>query len=185
MSSTELIINQTKKWIVDVVIGCNFCPFAAYPVKKGLVHYAVEGGTSPQAILDTLLNECRRLDSDGGIETTLLILPNAVPVFEHYLLLLDEAERMLKRRKYEGIYQLASFHPQYSFAGVPVDDPANYTNRSVYPMLQLLREASLTLALEKYQHPEEIPVNNVSFARQKGKLHMQALRDACLELRQG
>jgi hypothetical protein len=130
------------------------------------------------------MEECRRLDSNHDIETTLLIMENAVPLFGDYLQLLDQAERMLKKNKYEGIYQLASFHPLYSFAGAPFDDPANYTNRSVYPMIQLLREESITVAVGKYAFPEKIPEKNIEYARSKGLMHMQLLRDACVSLRQ-
>jgi hypothetical protein len=184
MSNIELIISQTKKWITDVVIGCNFCPFAAKPVKEGTVRYAVVESAIPLNCLDTLLEECRQLDINRDIETTLLIMVNAVPLFEDYLQLLDRAEKLLRKNKYEGVYQLASFHPHYSFADAVYDDPANYTNRSVYPMFQLLREESVTQAVEKYPFPEKIPEKNIVYARSRGLKHMQILRDACVSLRQ-
>ena len=84
----------------------------------------------------------------------------------------------MQKSGYEGVYQLASFHPLYRFAGSKADDAANYTNRSVYPMLHLLREASIEKALQHYADPEQIPENNIRFARGKGVLYMKALWDA-------
>lgn len=86
----------------------------------------------------------------------------------------------MKRKKYEGIYQVASFHPEYVFADSPMDDPANYTNRSPYPMLHILREASIAKAISHYTSPEKIPERNVHFAREKGLAFMKALREASM-----
>jgi uncharacterized protein len=180
MNNTELIIQQTKKWITDVVIGCNFCPFAAKEIKQNTVHYEIEYSDEPEDCLRAFLHECLRLDDHAAIETSFLILPNGVPQFDNYLALVAHAERILKQKGYEGIYQVASFHPLYRFADTPDNDAANYTNRSVYPMLHLLREESIERALKKYTDPEQIPERNIRFAREKGAAYMQMLRDACL-----
>ncbi len=176
---TEAVIRQTKKWITDVVSGCNFCPFAARELKQQTIHYQVEMATSLTHCLESFLKECRRLD-EGGIETSLLILPQAFPVFDDYLELTRLAEKLLKQEGYEGVYQVASFHPLYVFAGAPADDAANYTNRSLYPMLHLLREESIEKALASFPAPEQIPARNIQFARSKGLAYMKMLRDACL-----
>src|SRR5688500_17833202 len=154
MKETEQIIQQTKNWIKKVVIGCNFCPFAAREVTNNRVHYTVEWSVDVNSCLQALILECKQLDKEKTIETTLLILPKAVPKFSDYLQLLSLAEKLLKKQDYEGIYQIASFHPQYRFAGAPKKDAANYTNRSIYPMLQLLREESVEQALAHYAEPE-------------------------------
>ncbi len=180
MKTTEQIIAQTKKWITDVVIGCNFCPFAAKEIKKQTVRYQVENSTNKAASLDAFLQECIRLDEDEDIVTTLLIFPDGFQQFDDFLDLLADAEDLLIENDYEGIYQVASFHPQYIFGGAPVNDAANYTNRSVYPMLHLLREAQMDEALERYPNPDNIPDNNILFAREKGIQYMKMLRDACL-----
>jgi hypothetical protein len=86
----------------------------------------------------------------------------------------------MEQEGYEGTYQLASFHPDYCFEGEDKNDAANYTNRSVYPMLHLLREDSITKALALYKNPELIPEHNIQLAREKGLLYMQMLRAACL-----
>ncbi len=179
MSSSQQIIDQTKKWINDVVVGCNFCPFAAHVIKQQTVHYQVEESVTMAACMDSFLIEAIRLDNEKNIETSFLIFPNAFEIFDDYLDFAGLAERLLNEHGYEGIYQLASFHPLYRFAGVAENDAANYTNRSVYPMLHLLREASIDKALENYPNPENIPNRNIDFAREKGLLYMKMLRDAC------
>jgi hypothetical protein len=180
MKAKEQIIEQTKKWITDVVIGCNFCPFAAKEIKKKSIHYQIEKSTDKAACLQTLLKECERLNEDENIMTTLLIFPDSFHQFDDFLDLLADAEELLIENDYEGVYQVASFHPQYIFAGAPVNDAANYTNRSVYPMLHLLRETQIDEALERYPNPSSIPDNNIHFAREKGVQYMKLLRDACL-----
>ena len=180
MITSQQIIDQTKKWIIDVVVGCNFCPFAANPMKQQRVHFEVETSSSLNVCMDALLQEMKRLDDDINIETTFLIFPDTFREFEDYLKLVTAAEKLLKQNGYEGIYQLASFHPLYVFANSSVNDAANYTNRSVYAMLHLLREESMDRALEHYQQPEKIPERNVDFARKKGLTFMKLLRDSCM-----
>lgn len=181
MVTSLQVIEQTKKWINDVVIGCNFCPFAANVIKQQTVFYQVETSIDPEICLASFLKEVTRLDEDINIETSFLIFPHSFHQFDDYLNLVSVAEKLLKQNGYEGIYQLASFHPLYHFAGVPENDAANYTNRSVYPMLHLLREASIDKALENYKNPEDIPARNIDFAREKGLTYMKMLRDACLK----
>lgn len=178
LTSTQAIV-QTENWIRDVVIGCNFCPFAANVVKQKTVYYIVENSVDMEACLVSFAEEITRLTSDENIETSLLILPYATEKFDDYLNLFFAAEELLKQEGYEGIYQLASFHPLYCFADAAQDDAANYTNRSPYPMLHLLRESSIDKALQNYKDPEAIPERNINFARQKGLVYMQMLRDAC------
>ena len=180
MPSNEQVIEQTKNWIREVVIGCNFCPFAAREVKQNTIHYEVEESGRPDSCLKTLLAECSRLDANPAIATTLIIFPNAFQQFDDYLDLVAAAEKSLRRKGYEGIYQLASFQPLYRFEGAPAEDAANYTNRSPYPMLHILREAAIDKALANYPDPEGIPERNILFAREKGVEYMKMLRDSCL-----
>jgi uncharacterized protein len=180
MDTAATIIEQTKKWITSVVIGCNFCPFAAREVKRNSIHYQVEISTDLNVCLLAFLQECIRLDNEEAIETTLLIFPNAFQTFDAYLDLLSLAERAIKKKGYEGVYQVASFHPLYRFADSNDDDAANYTNRSIYPMLHLLREEKMEQALQHYHAPEQIPERNIQFAREKGLGYMKRLKDSCL-----
>jgi len=172
------IIDRTKKWIIDVVIGCNFCPFAANVVKQKTIFYKVEENKEVETCLASFVLEMERLDNDPAIETSFLIFPNAFQQFDDYLDLVSLAEKLLKRKSYEGVYQVASFHPLYLFANSDESDPANYTNRSIYPMLQLLREESIDKALANYKDPESIPARNINFAKEKGLVYMKMLRDA-------
>ena len=180
MLNHELVISQTKKWIVDVVVACNFCPFAAKEVKRGSIHYQVISNAERDVILKALTAAFHQLDSEKEIETTLLILPEGFSDFTDYLDLVADAEDMLAEQGYEGIYQVASFHPEYLFEDSVSLDPANYTNRSPYPMLHILREESVTRAIDSYPDPENIPQRNIDFANQKGLAYMRLLRDACM-----
>lgn len=179
MEDHAQVIARTQNWIRKVVIGCNFCPFAAREMKQGRVHFQAAEATTITAARDALLQECRRLDKDTSIGTTLLIFSSGFTVFEDYLGLVTAGEKLLRMKGYDGVYQLASFHPDYRFADADADDPANYTNRSIYPMLHLLRERDVRKALQFYPHPENIPVDNVRFAREKGAAFMQLLKDGC------
>ena len=174
----EQVIDRTKKWIIDVVIGCNFCPFAANVVKLQTIFYKVEESTEMDECLDSFVHEMKRLDDDPAIETSFLIFPKAFQKFDDYLDLVSLSQNRLNRNNYEGVYQIASFHPLYLFANSDENDPANYTNRSIYPMLQLLREESIDKALANYKSPESIPVCNINFAKEKGLAYMKMLRDA-------
>ena len=174
------IIEQTTKWMKDVVIASDFCPFAAREMKRNTIYYKV-ARTGEENPLELFLKECSRLNLNKEIETSLLIFPDAFQNFDDYLDLVSKAEKLLKKKGYEGIYQVASFHPLYRFAGSTADDAANFTNRSPYPMLHLLREESTEKALLRYPNPENIPENNIHFARKKGFAYMNMLRDSCLK----
>jgi hypothetical protein len=180
MTLNEKVIKQTTNWIKSVVIDCNFCPFAAKALFNKAVRYIVETDTSLEKSLKALETELQHLDSDETTETSFIIFSNDFADFSTYLSLVKKAERLLTKEGYEGIYQLASFHPDYCFAGLDTDDPANYTNRSMYPMIHILREESITKALRLFPHPELIPEYNVDFARQKGLQYMQLLRATCI-----
>ena len=178
-AADDLVVRHTRSWVESIVIGCNFCPFAQREMARGSVRFQVVRAVAPEACLQALVDECVTLDRDPAIETTLVIYPDAVQDFDDFLGLLELAEALLPAQGYEGIYQLASFHPQYCFAGAGNDDAANYTNRSPYPVLHLLREASLARALASYPHPEKIPEQNIDRARRIGLAQLQARLDAC------
>lgn len=174
-------ISETKKWLETVVIAHNICPFAERVFKHDGIRFAVETTTEIETCLLNLILECERLDTDESIETTLLIYPNTFADFEAYLDFLELAQGLLEVQNYEGVYQLASFHPNYCFEGSAENDAANYTNRSPYPMLHLLRESSLERALANYKNPEKIPDNNVKLTRELGLEKMKSTLAACYE----
>jgi uncharacterized protein len=180
MISSQQIITQTQNWINTVVIGCNFCPFAAKVVNNKAVNYKVEESSIDAECLAAFLKEIIFLDNNPKAETSFLIFALAFKKFDDYLVFVSKAESLLKKKKYKGIYQIASFHPNYLFANSTYNDAENYTNRSIYPMLHLLRESSIDKAVEFYKNVHSIPANNIAFAKQKGLVYMKMLRDSCL-----
>ena len=174
-SDTATIIAQTKKWIIDVVVGCNFCPFAAREIKRGSIHYDVLHNATLASTLEQVAKTFVYLDEHAEIETAFIILPSCFEIFDDYLDMLSLADDLLIKEDYEGIYQLASFHPGYLFAGSDEEDPSNYTNRSPYPMLHFLREDSVSKAIDSYPDIDEVPQRNIVFTHEKGLKYMQDL----------
>jgi hypothetical protein len=177
----QIAIDKTRNWIEQVVVGLNFCPFANRAVIGKTIHYEVLQEATLKDALEALVKAFHHLDTSTDIETTFIIFPNNFAKFKDYLTLVDLAEKLLRKQKLNGVYQIASFHPDYAFAGAPKSDAANYTNRSIYPMLHILRESSVTRALEYFPHPENIPERNIKLAREKGITFMQALRESCMK----
>ncbi|NOQ79107.1 MAG: DUF1415 family protein, partial [Gammaproteobacteria bacterium] len=129
--------------------------------------------------LENLVLECERLDQQPEIETTLFILSQLGQDFNDYLDFLDIANQLLIDQGYESVYQLASFHPDYCFEQSDEDDAANYTNRSPYPTLHIIREKSLAKALQSYPDPELIPERNVEYCQSLGLKKMQEMLKHC------
>lgn len=177
--SNDDVIRHTKKWVNDVVVGFNFCPFAKFEVDKDSIRYSVfEGGEEAQA-LEFLLEECDLLDSNENVETSLLLFPRHFASFDDYLNLVDMANALLEERGYEGVYQLATFHPEYCFFGEEPSDNSNYTNRSPYPTLHLLREESLEQALDRFPQIGSIPGRNIELTREMDAVFLKGLLQAC------
>ncbi len=173
-------IKETITWLTGFVIEHNICPFAKREYDQNTIRYCVIDTADITESLTSLIMECLHLDSHREITTTLLILPNGFDNFDDFLDLLAFAEELLIEQGYEGVYQIASFHPDYCFQDVSPDDPANYTNRSPYPMLHVLRESSIEAALKSFPHPEKIPERNIQYTRQLGHSTLQKLLSACI-----
>lgn len=169
----------TQTWLESVIIEYGICPFAKREQERGSIHFSISHDIEIEQCLLHLMLECDRLDTEAGIETTLLIYADAFTELDDYLDFVDIAESLLTERGYEGTYQLASFHPDYCFQDSDSDDAANYTNRSPYPMLHLLRETSIERAVASYPDPESIPQHNIELTRKLGLAKMQALLAAC------
>ncbi|MEP7196458.1 MAG: DUF1415 domain-containing protein [Saprospiraceae bacterium] len=174
-------IQQTKNWIHKVVIGCNFCPFAAKAmnISEG-VHFDLLDPSDETPFDEYLEQQFIQLDNQSSVETSFIIFSDLGIDFESFLGIVDLANEVLILKDLEGIYQFASFHPEYCFEGVESDDPSNYTNRSIYPMLQILRETSISKVRETYPDIESIPDRNIEYARTKGLDAMLALRASCI-----
>jgi hypothetical protein len=164
-----------KSWIEKVIIGLNFCPFAKKEIERNTVRFAIFPTTEINDALGHLLEELALLDQQMDIQTTLLVFPLGFVTFESYLDLLELASSLISQGGYGGIYQLASFHPEYCFDGEEQNDPANYTNRSPYPILHILRESSIDKVLKHHPQPESIPEKNIAKARELGSIFLQAL----------
>ncbi len=172
-------IETTQAWLKTIIIEYSICPFAKREMQRGSIFYAVSHERKLKTCLQLLLQECERLNTDANIETSLLIYAGAFNLFDDYLDFLAMAEDLLIDEGYEGIYQLASFHPDYNFNESDGEDPANYTNRSPYPMLHLLRETSIDNAVNTYPDTDKIPERNMAVTRQLGLAKMQGLLAAC------
>ncbi|MEP6342403.1 MAG: DUF1415 domain-containing protein [Maricaulaceae bacterium] len=179
MPDNTKYINQTRKWLTDVVIGHSLCPFAKREHDNDRIHYDVIETADLHNQLEQIVAQCSALDKDINRETSLLIFPLGLSDFEEYLDMLDIATALLNAQSYEGVYQLASFHPNYCFAGADLDDPSNYTNRSPYPVLHILRESSIEAALKNYPNPEKIPERNIQLTKSLGVETMRALLADC------
>jgi hypothetical protein len=164
-----------KSWIYKVIIGLNFCPFAKKEMQRNTVRYAIYDAAQINDALGHFLEELAVLDQQQDIQTTLLIFFNGFSDFEEYLDMLELANSLMAQSGYGGIYQVASFHPDYCFDGEAQDDPANYTNRSPYPILHILRESSIEDVLKHYPEPENIPENNIAKARELGSSFLKTL----------
>jgi len=180
-TDNALIISQTRKWITDVVVGCNFCPFAAREVRRDAILYQVLHAPDAADCMEGTLAILQQMDEQPDIETALLILPGSFEEFEDYLDLVATAEALIEENEYEGIYQVASFHPNYLFAGEADGSPGNYTNRSPYPMLHFLREESVSRAVDSHPDISAIPANNIRYSNEKGLAYMQMLLAKSME----
>jgi hypothetical protein len=152
-----------RRWLERAVIGLNLCPFAKAVHVKGQIHYAVYEGTEQADLMDALLSQARDLAALDAAQrdTTLLIAPNTLADFLDFNDFTARAERQLARAGYDGVFQLASFHPQFQFAGTEADDIGNATNRAPYPTLHLLREDSVDRAVEAFPDAEAIFERNI------------------------
>ncbi|RKR02443.1 hypothetical protein C7446_2157 [Kushneria sinocarnis] len=172
----------TRRWLYNFVIAHDICPFARREFDADRVRYCRVSGHDTEALLQRLIEECRHLDADAHTATTLLIVTPGLEVFEDYLDALALAERLMQLEGYEGVYQLASFHPDYRFGDAPADDPANLTNCSPFPVLHLLREAQVEAALQRFANPERIPERNISLLRDRGHEWWRNIMQTCCDI---
>lgn len=180
VSVTEAeVIDAVAHWVATCVVGLNLCPFAKREVVKQRVRYVVSQDTNEQALLVSLQAELDYLTAHPEVETTLLITIGLLQDFYDYNDFLDQADYLLQVLDLEGVYQIASFHPDYQFGGTLAADVENYTNRSPYPVLHLLREESLEQAIADYPDVEQIPERNIALMQQLGVEQLTALLAAC------
>lgn len=164
------VIAQTKLWLEKAVIGLNLCPFAKGVHIKDQIRYFVSHATTPEELIKDLMAELEVLAevNPDKIDTTLLIHPFVMQDFLDYNDFLEVADATLEELDLDGILQVASFHPQYQFEDAAPDDIDNYTNRSPFPTLHLLREDSIDKAVEAFPEAEQIYEKNMQTLRALG-----------------
>jgi hypothetical protein len=177
----KAIIAATRHWVETVVIDLNLCPFAKRELVRDRIRFVCTDAVDEQSLLMALQDELLHLQDNEPLETTLLVHPQVLADFDDYNQFLDLADMLLGELRLTGEFQIASFHPDYQFAGTEPEDVGNTTNRSPYPMLHLIRERSLAQAIENYPDPENIPARNVETVERLGPEAMQALLEACFE----
>ncbi|HEY3432953.1 MAG TPA: DUF1415 domain-containing protein [Rhodocyclaceae bacterium] len=168
--AVEEITAATRHWLEKAVIGLNLCPFAKSVHVKKQVRYAVTAAETADELLAELAHEFQLMvDTEPKVlDTILLIHPKAMVSFIDYHFFLSECDALLKNEGYEGVFQIASLHPQYEFAGTEPDDIENYTNRSPYPTLHLLREESIDRAVAAFPNAESIYERNIDTMKRLG-----------------
>jgi len=168
--SGENPIAQTRRWLERAVIGLNLCPFAKAVYVKQQVRFVLSEATTTEALLDELTAELSLLSQTDpqAVDTTLLVHPRVLTDFLDYNDFLDRADAAVAALGLEGEIQVASFHPQYQFAGTYPDEMGNYTNRAPFPTLHLLREASIDRAVAAFPDPDVIVERNIATLEELG-----------------
>ncbi len=161
---------ETRRWLERAVIGLNLCPFAKAVHVKQQVRFVLSDATTPEALLEQLAEELLLLRDTPAEETdtTLIVHPDVLQDFLDYNDFLDNADAAVEALDLEGVLQVASFHPAYQFAGTAPDDIGNYSNRSPYPTLHLLREDSVERAVEAFPDADSIADRNVETLEKLG-----------------
>lgn len=166
-TSSAAILARSRAWVQTWVVGLNLCPFARGPFESGRIRWQLSAADHVDALLDDLRAELTLLAAadPAGHETTLLIHPWVLGEFDEFNQFLDPVERTVAAMGLEGVIQVASFHPHYRFADAPANDPANASNRSPYPMLHLLREASISAIIDGGVDTDAIVQRNLQTLR--------------------
>lgn len=176
---TQEVERQVENWLTSIVIDLNLCPFAEREYRKNKIRFKTSLAESEQEVVRDLVVELSLLNKHDDIETTLLILPNTLFEFENFNDFLGFADSLLEEMNLDGVFQFASFHPDYRFAGTQANDAENFTNRAPYPILHLLRESSLDWAIQEHSDTDQIPLGNIALMNKLGGAHMLKLLADC------
>ena len=158
----DLVVNDTRHWLEKAVIGLNLCPFAKAVYVKNKIRYALINCESDATFMDQMKQELIIIASADPdvVDTSLLIIPSGLEDFLVFSMFLEKSKKILKKLKVSEEFQLIGFHPNYIFADEQDHDIANYTNRSPYPIIHVLREKSVERMLENFAAPEDIYLEN-------------------------
>ncbi len=161
MIEERKIISRVHHWIEKAVIGLDLCPFTKSVYRQNKLRCWVSNSKQVDALMLELYQQCQYLIETPEIETTLLIIPQQLQEFADFNQMLDQVDALMAAYQWTGIFQIASFHPEYQFNHTSVDDRENWSNRSPYPILHILRESSVERALAGYPNSERIPEKNI------------------------
>ena len=183
MSEPGLAEQHTRRWLEEFVVGLNLCPFARPVLDSPQLYIATCAAAEESALQHFFLTELDRVQSstESEIATSLLVFTGALDKFNDYLDFLGLAQELLIEAGLEGVIQLASFHPDYQFAGEPVDAASHFSNRSPWPTIHLIREDMLERVLQGFPDPEGIPDRNVERLEQMGRAELQGRWDALVD----
>lgn len=178
----NLFIEKTKQWIQDFVIGQHLCPFAAVPFRQDRIRYRLQASPDMTHLADAVIIEATNLKDNEDIDTSFIIHPDLLLDFDDYLDFVDYIQTVMQEMDLTGVIQLATFHPDYQFEGTQMNDPENYTNRSPYPMIHLLKEESVTHAVDHYADVEAIPQRNID---RMNELGLQGIKKILKQIDEG
>ena len=174
LASIDTTVNITRRWIKSFVVDLNLCPFARREVMRNSMRFTVFGYSDPENILHALSEEITLIHNSPEIATSFLILPAGMPDFRDFNDFIYAAESLTETLGWEGRYQLVGFHPQYQFADTEPDDAENYTNRSPFPMIHILRESSVSDAVASTPDAALIPQRNIAALGDLGTTALKA-----------
>ncbi len=180
-SNKQAIVAASRRWVERLVVGHNLCPFARRELDADRVRFWVTDADDEEQLLLALGDELAHLHRQPDIETTLLIHPRVLEDFLDYNQFLAACDELLLQLTLDGVFQIASFHPHYQFAGTGPEDAENYSNRSPYPMLHLLREDSVAKAVASHPDVEAIPERNIALLEKLGSERLARSLEQCLE----
>lgn len=171
------VVKNTRRWLEQMVVGLNLCPFAKSVIARDQVYYAICDATTDAELKQFYVNEIRRLlgANEDDVATSLLMFTKDLEEFDDYLALLDWFQQLLEQAELTEHVQLASFHPQYQFEGVAADDLSHFTNRAPYPTIHLLRQGQMTKVLAHVLDPEKIYIDNIKTLDTLGRQQVEAL----------
>lgn len=175
------VIQSVRIWIESFIVEHSICPFAKHVLVNDGIHFVVTEADTEEDLLVALQAELGFLAKNESVETSLLIHPNVLQDFYDYNEFLNYADKLLVEMQFEGVFQIASFHPNYQFSGTEPDDVENYTNKSNYPMLHVLRESSVDKAVENYPDTDQIPLRNIKLMNRMGRDNLNEILQACIK----
>ncbi len=181
------VVKTTRRWLDDMVVGLNLCPFAASVITRDQVHYAICDATDDADLQTFFLTELERLlgANEHDVATSLLLFTHGLTAFDDYLDILDWFQQLLEHADLTEHLQLASFHPQYQFDGVDAHDLSHFTNRAPYPIIHLLRQDQMTKVLAHVSDPDKIYLDNINTLNDLGRQKVEALCPWGKEIKSG